>query len=214
MTKAIIFDMDGVIIDSEGMQQTAYYEAFRKQGVKIAPDDYTENMGRNDAFQRIAEKYGRQIDFDRLYWEKNKKYHQLIKGGIKPVDGLLCLLKLATKNSFKLGLASASSMMNIRLVLTTLKITKFFDVVVGIDLVRNGKPAPDLFILAADKLRISPQQCVVVEDSPNGVVAAKKAKMRCIGYTGTQKRKQNLPQADFVVDDLGKISLKMLFGQT
>lgn len=212
MYKAIIFDMDGVIVDSEEMQQKAYCEAFRKQGVIISPDDYFENTGRKDAFQRIAGKYNRKVDFDSLYNDKNKKYHETIDAGIQPVAGLKNLLELIKGNLLKIGLASASSLMNINFILNKLKIVELFDVIVGIDLVKRGKPYPDIFLLAAERLNVIPKECIVIEDSPNGVKAAKKAGMRCIGFTGTHNKEVNLSEADITVDDLRKISSEILFG--
>lgn len=213
MIRAVIFDMDGVIIDSENMQQVAYCEAFKNQGIIIHPDDYTENMGRKDAFQRIARKYNREVDFDSLFHDKNKKYHELIDNGIEPIGGLITLLNLIKNSALKIGLASASSLMNIHIILNELDIIGFFDVLVGIDLVRNGKPDPELFLLAAEKLNVGSQECVVIEDSPNGIEAAKRSGMRCVAFTGGHKAGKDSLQADIIVDDLRKITISMLVGE-
>lgn len=131
------------------------------------------------------------------------------KEDIKPVSGIPEFLRSIKEKGLTTAVASSSDYKLINLILDRLKIAKYFDSVTSGSDVKRGKPSPDVFLLAAERIGIEPAECLVVEDSENGVKAAKAAGMKVLGYINPTSGKQNLSLADFITDDFKKISIDM-----
>lgn len=210
MIKAVIFDMDGVIADTEPLQQKAYKIALKEQSIDMQPIDFSENTGRKDILQRIAKKYGKEVNFEKFYVTKNKIYHNLIRKGINLIEGIKELLEELEKNNFRIALASTSSLPNLNLILNKLKIRDKFEVIVGPESIKKGKPDPEIFLLTAKKLNLKPEECLVLEDTVHGVKAAKNANMKCIAITAANRIKQDLSEADLIVKTAKEIDLNII----
>ena len=125
---------------------------------------------------------------------------------IKPGNGIPELLRSIKSKGLKTAVASSSGYELINMVLEKLDIAKYFDCITsGVD-VKRGKPAPDVFLLAAEKLGVMPDECLVIEDSENGVIAAKSAEMMAVGYINPTSGKQCLDRADVITDDFRKLN--------
>lgn len=183
MLKAVIFDMDGVLIDSEPLWRKALSLVFNSMGIPFA-----EEMG--------IETMGTRIDHAVIYWHEKFKWHTptlpevekrimkeveklIIRQG-KPKDGAREALKFFHGKKLKVALASSAHMHLIRTVLHTLKIEYFFDLVHSAEYEKHPKPAPDVYLTTAQKLGVKPAECLVIEDSPVGVAAGKNAGMLTI----------------------------------
>jgi beta-phosphoglucomutase family hydrolase len=206
--KTILWDMDGVISDSYSFHFAAWQETFAKRGIKFTKEDFTKLFGtRNDFI--IGSVMGKDLpegDVKIMVQEKEENFRQKATGNIKPFPGVVRLLNALKKGNFKLGLVSSAPKENIDLVLNELNLAGIFDCVVFGQEVSESKPSPQIYLLAAKKLEVTPNDCVLIEDSPPGVKAAKTAGMKCLAITNTHPR-QKLEEADRVVDSLENVDL-------
>ena len=206
--KTFLWDMDGVIADSNSFHFAAWQETFAKRGVKLTEKDFTKLFGtRNDFIIRtILGENLSQEDIAAIAQEKEASLRAKAKGNIKPFPGVIKLLDTIMKGNFKLALVSSAPKENIDLISSELDIGRYFDCIVFGREVAESKPSPQLYLLAAEKLGAEPQNCIVIEDSPLGVKAAKAAGMRCLAVSNTRP-KQELQEADKIVDSLEEVDL-------
>jgi len=206
--RTILWDMDGTIYDSYSFHFAAWQETFAKRGIKFTQEDFTKLFGtRNDFI--IGSIMGREFperDVKIMVQEKEETFRQKATGNIKPFPGVVRLLNALKKGNFKQGLASSAPKENIDLILSELNLEGIFDCIAFGQEVSESKPSPQIYLLAAKKLEVSPSDCVVIEDSPLGVKAAKTAGMKCLAITSTHPR-QDLEEADKVVDSLENVDL-------
>ncbi len=181
---AIVFDCDGVLIDSEGLAAEALVAELSRHDVNIAErealDQFT-GLNANDTAQELCMRYGLVIPDD--FWNHVRSRRQdLYRARLKPADGIFALLEdiLGPK-----CVASSSGPSSLKYSLSLVGLWDHFAPHVFSSVyVKNGKPAPDIFLFAAERLRVAPQDCIVIEDSLAGIRAAKAAKMRVLGYVG------------------------------
>jgi beta-phosphoglucomutase family hydrolase len=211
--RAVIWDMDGVIADSGPYHLAAWQEIFSQRGVKFTAEDFKQSFGlRNDNIIRntLGEKMP-QAEVDTIAREKEETFRRIARGKIKPLPGALELIRALKKQGFRMAIASSTPAENIELVTGTLGIADCFQAVVTGQDVTQGKPSPKVFLLAAQRLSVKPENCLVIEDAVAGVTAAKRAGMYCLAVTSTHPR-QKLKQADLVVDTLEKVTLEDIKG--
>ena len=210
-TKAVIWDMDGVIADTAPYHLKVWQEVLRKRGVSFTEEDFRHCFGqRNDTIIRNA--LGKEVsqeEIDTIAKEKEAGFRQRIRQNLKPLPGAIKLIKSLAEGGFKLALASSAPIENIQLVIIGLGISDYFHAIITGRDVTEGKPSPQSFLLAAQKLGIEPKNCVVIEDAVAGVSAAKKAGMRCLAITNTHPR-TSLTEADLIVDTLEEVSVNDL----
>ena len=206
--KTILWDMDGVIVDSNAFHFAAWQETFAKRGIEVTKEGFNKLFGiRNDSITRnILGGEPREEEVETIAQEKETNFRRKIKGNVKPLPGAIKLLDMIKKGNFKQALVSSAPEENIALILGELNLEGFFNCIVFGKEVVESKPSPRIFLLAAEKLKVEPKDCIVIEDSPFGVKAAKAAGMRCLAVTNTHP-KQELEEADKVVDSLEEIEL-------
>jgi HAD superfamily hydrolase (TIGR01509 family) len=185
MNTAVIFDMDGVISDTQKFHAQVESQLLQDLGVALSPEEITKKYaGVQDEqmFEEIFASCGiKNIQPADLIKRKWKTMLQIAKGNITPIAYVIPLIKKLKKNNFHLAVASSSTKEFITTVLEELSLSKYFDTIVsGYDVAR-GKPSPDIFLLAAKKLGVEKYKCVVIEDGTNGMLAAKAAGIKCIG---------------------------------
>jgi len=206
--KTILWDMDGVIADSYSFHFAAWQETFAKRGIKFTKEAFTKLFGtRNDFI--IGSIIGRGFpegDVKTMVQEKEENFRRKAIGNIKPFPGAVRLLHAIRKGNFKLGLVSSAPKENINLVLSELNLERVFDCIVFGQEVSESKPSPQIYLLAAERLEVPPNDCVVIEDSPLGVKAAKTGGMKCLAIANTHPQ-QKLEEADKVVDSLENVDL-------
>ena len=181
--KAVIFDLDGTLIDSE----PNYYEADKKVLAEYGILNFNQEIkkqyvgiGTKDMMQDIREKYGIADTAEVLSKKKNEYYLQIARTNTIVFPEMKKFLEILKNNRYPLAIASGSSPEIIDAILSVTNLNKFFDIRISAEMVENGKPSPDLFIEAARQIGILPENCLVVEDSQYGVEAAKKAAMYCV----------------------------------
>ena len=184
-SELIVFDCDGVLVDSEPLSEWGYRNVFESRGIHITPQEFSTFVGKKqkDILDGIEAMKGYRLPEaeEGVLWQEIKR---LLTEHLKPTNGIIEFL-----NALKTPkcVASSSSMERIQLSLQLTGIEPFFGPhVFSSSMVKNGKPAPDLFLYAAEKRAALPQNCVVIEDSPYGIAGARAAGMVAIGYVGGQ----------------------------
>lgn len=207
MLKAIIFDMDGVLVDSMPYQADAWKKAFATEGITINRNDIYELEGSNhrQIVDIIYRRFGRsptEEDIQELHRRKKDIYNQIERA--IPFEGMVELLK-SLKSRYKLAVVSGSDRKTVHKTINTF-FSNTFDVIVDGEDTDKGKPSPLPYLIAIEKLEIPKEHCLVVENAPLGVRAAKNAGLRCIAIPTYLDREQ-LKEADVIVDshkELGK----------
>jgi beta-phosphoglucomutase family hydrolase len=211
MFKAVIWDMDGVIADTAPYHFEAWQGVFQKRGVSFTEEDFRRNFGqRNDTIIRNVLGEGLSLsEIDTIAGEKEENFRQRVMQHLKPLPGAIELIKSLKEYGFKLALASSAPSKNIQLVTQGLGINNCFHAIVSGREVKEGKPSPQGFLLAAKRLGVAPQNCIIIEDAVAGVSAAKRAGMHCLAVTNTHPR-VSLMEADLIVDTLDTVSVNDL----
>jgi beta-phosphoglucomutase family hydrolase len=209
--KAVIWDMDGVIADTGLYHLESWQHVFQKRGINFTESDFRRKFGqRNDTI--IRKVLGEDLptsEVDTIAEEKEEFFRRRVRQNIKSLPGAVNLIKSLKERGFSLALASSGPRENIQLILEGLDITDCFDAIVYGREVMEGKPSPQGFLLAAEKLGVVPKNCAVIEDAVAGVTAAKRAGMCCIAVTNTNPE-GSLKEADLVVDSLEKVAVNDL----
>lgn len=214
MLKALIFDMDGVIIDSEPIHFRVEKRLFEDLGLAISDDEHHSFVGTTSRWMwsYIKDKYKLNQSIEELVQMEATSYvdHLLSQKDKKPIPGVVDLIQELHGNNVRLAVASSASVRNIEIVLKMFRLERFFEVRVSGDEVRNGKPAPDVFLRCAKTLGLRPGECIVIEDSKNGVEAAKAAGMKCIGFKNPNSGGQDLSAADMVIGSFLELDYQRL----
>jgi len=205
--EAIIFDMDGVLIDSGEAHKESWRMLARELGAEISDERFAGLFGRSSR-DIIRALYGDNLP-DKTVAQyddrKERAFRELVRGRMPAMRGAVPLVRSLFDRGFSLAVGSSGPPENIQLCLQDMAIARFFSAVVtGMDVV-NGKPDPQVFLLAADRLGADPKRCVVVEDAPAGVEAARRAGMKCIALVGSHPPAK-LQYADRVVTALDDIT--------
>jgi beta-phosphoglucomutase family hydrolase len=212
MIKAVIFDMDGVVAETEHIHIQAEKKTMLRYGVRISEDELHEYTGTTARvmFAELIRKYKLDTTFEKIFDEKEEVMFKLLRKGVQPTKGVDDLILKLKHMKIKLAIASSSHRRMIEYVLNWLKIAQFFDSVVGAEDVSRSKPDPEIFLKTAQLLKVKPEECLVIEDSKLGVEAAKRAGMKSLGYFNPNSGKQDLSGADFWTDDFSKLNLEEL----
>lgn len=217
MYQAIIFDFDGVIINSEPLHFQAFKVITDMLGIDMDRQTYLqEYMGFSDqvVFKKLLEIHNLDATKYPVEWltqQKGKQYAALVSS-LDPCPGVVQLVEAANKKNLPLAICSGATRIDIDTVLSTSSVKKIahhFQLIVSANDVVNSKPDPSCYLLAAEKLNIDPKNCIAIEDSPVGLTAAKGANMYTIGVKTTYPAEQ-LKMADIIVNTLEEIDLELL----
>ena len=149
-------------------------------------------------------KYGLSLSIEDLLGRKSDLYKELL-GEVKPQVGLEELLNFLQAENYKMAIASSSQLEEIKTIANNLKVNSYFDGYFSAEQVGNGKPAPDVYLLAAKKLGVKPEECLVLEDAPKGVQAGKTAKMLCFAIPSENTKNGDFSLADRVLNSLSEV---------
>jgi beta-phosphoglucomutase len=209
--EAVIWDMDGVLADTASYHFLAWRETFARRGINFTEADFMRGFGiRNDAIIRnILGEKTTNAEIATIAQEKEATFRHLIGQDIKPLPGVLELLSQLHEKGIRMAIASSTVIENIRLIVGSLGIGKYFQAIITGHDVTKGKPSPQVFLVAAQRLGAEPKNCVVFEDAVAGVKAAKSAGMHCVAITSSHPR-EKLAEADLIVDSLAEVSVKDL----
>lgn len=216
MIMALIFDFDGLILETEQPVFQSWQELYHSMGCEIPFEVWGSTIGKSedifDPFDELEQQLGRQVDRNKLGPLRRRRELELIDE--RPIlPGVENYLLRGRALGLKIGLASSSSCAWVTGHLQRLDLIKHFDSILCSDDVKRTKPDPDLYLLSLEKLGVSPDQAIVFEDSPNGVAAAKTAGIFAVAVPNIITRQLSLEQADLCLDSLEDISLDTLLAQ-
>lgn len=180
---AVVFDMDGVIFDSERATMECWIELSKKYNIKDIKTPYYKCIGTNAARTKeiVLEAYGEDFPFEEYNAEASQMYHDRYDGGRLPMkSGVVELLEFLRNNNKKIALASSSRKQTVVSQLRDAKILDYFDDIVSGDMVKKSKPEPDIFLLACEKIGVDPKRAYAIEDSFNGIRAAHAGELKPI----------------------------------
>jgi HAD superfamily hydrolase (TIGR01509 family) len=201
--QAVIFDMDGVLVDSEPYSMQALIDTLRQYGVEPTEDELQRSYGRRvrDDFVDYFSRHGVTADVNIAIAHKHARYYHLAAGHLQPLPGVVALLRRLRDHGYRLALASSGDRVKVAFGMQALALIGSFEAVVTGDDVSHSKPDPEIYLIAAQRLRVPPAACIAIEDAPAGVKAAKRAGMRCIAVTNSVVS-DRLYKADLIVDSL------------
>lgn len=205
----VIFDMDGVLADTGPIHFESWVKMANEIDVEFTREFFEDTFGQQSVI--ITRKLlGDEVDDKELVKRANLKelyYREMVKDKLEPLPGAIELIKTLKDKQFKLAVGSSGPPENVELLLNSLKVKKYFDVIITAAEVSKSKPEPDVFLIAAKKVNVKPENCIVIEDAPVGIEAAKRADMKSIAITTTHD-KNELSSADLIVKDLSFVSIK------
>lgn len=212
--KAVIFDMDGVLIDSEPAYLEMNRKMFAEYGIEMDDEDYKALVGLPSVpmWTMLKKKYSLKNEVSEFLKIEKKRMLEILDSDIisGPVEGVTELLTVLKEKKAMLSVASSSARENIDFILSKLKLTGFFDSVISGEEVRNGKPSPDIFLKVSGKLNVSPDKCYVIEDSANGIRAAGSAGMHCIGFSNNETNTQDLSGSEIILKNFNRKNIEVL----
>lgn len=208
LVRAVIWDMDGVIVNTGPYHCRSWQYVFKKQGINFTEEDFQHIFGqRNDnIIRKTLERDLNQAEVDAIAQDKEEFFRRIVKQDLKAFPGVTDLLQVLKNNSIAAAIASSAPMENIQLILNELGLEDYFQAIVYGREVSEGKPSPQGYLLAAQKLGVKAQNCIGIEDAVAGVTAINRAGMSSIAITNTHPA-ERLFEADLVVDSLEKVTL-------
>ena len=207
--QSIIFDMNGVIVDDEPIHVLTDIETCETFGLNVPSTEWPKVKGWKveEIFKKFAELYGQApIDVGQMVAYKTAAYLKITESKLEPIPGALKFIELSRQLFPKVGLATSTLKVLQEFVFKKFNLASFFDVVITAEDLSKGKPDPEAYLLTAKKLGVKPENCLVIEDSINGVVAGKRAGCTVLAVTTSYNQEQlKLAGADYVFDNFQEV---------
>ncbi|NTV22696.1 MAG: HAD family phosphatase [Candidatus Yonathbacteria bacterium] len=215
MLEAIIFDMDGVLIKSEGAISTSFNMVLKKYGVSLKPEYKKKFLGRSlkDQLEIIKEehpKIPRDLNMEEFSKEAFQYQLKILAERLIPDITILNIINEAKNKKIKIAVATSSVRYRAEELLKSIGVLGLLDVLVTSEDVKNQKPHPDIFLETAKKLRVSPENCLVIEDAVNGIQAANSAGMKSVGLITKNHPKEDFTEANHIFSNFKELRLKDL----
>lgn len=214
MITTVIFDMDGVIVDTEPVHHYAFRQHFELLNINVSPEMYasfTGNSTRN-VFQKLKNHFQLTHDIDDLIDTKRQLFNEAFdkKEDLFLLDGVKDLIKELYQNGMQLVLASSSAKVTINRIFTRFHLHQYFTHIVSGEDFENSKPDPEIFVHAAFLSETPKENCIVIEDSTNGIKAAKAAGIYCIGYDSPNSKLQDYSLANWTISNFSELNFEKI----
>lgn len=208
---AVIFDMDGVLVDNAAYHVQAWQQFLFTHGIQFREDIKTKVFGatNREHFELFFKRELSDAEVFAFEFQKEEIYRNLYSPYIKPVKGLISFLELLESNKIPIAIATSAPKVNIDFVLQKTSTSRFFNKIFDASSVKKGKPDPEIYLKTMNSLQILPEKCIVIEDSLNGILAAKTAGAKVIGITTTHNARE-LPQVNLLIDNFEQLTLSSL----
>jgi beta-phosphoglucomutase len=210
---SVIFDMDGVIVDSNPYHKTAIQQFCREHGQQLSDDQLLKKVYGRTNREWITALFGDipEETIHRYTEDKEELYRRLFNKDIKPVKGLIRFLNELENKKVPRAIGTSAPRSNVDFTLTRTETTRYFDIILNDTFVTHSKPHPEIYLKCAQALGLPNRQCIVIEDSLSGVEAGKAAGSKVIGITTTHTAHE-LSHCDLVVDDFEGLTIERLSG--
>jgi beta-phosphoglucomutase len=208
---AFVFDMDGLMVDSEPLAREAWRILLADLGHALDARTVDAMLGLRlaDSARLVKDSLRLSIPLEQIMQKRIEIFLNAIAGNVVPMSGLLMLLDAVDERGLRRAVATSSPSQTTPVVLREIGVPSGFDVIVTGDMVRRGKPAPDIYLAVAKALGLAPVECLALEDSPNGISAAKAAGMRCIAVPNASSAGMDLTAADAICSSLGEVAARL-----
>lgn len=211
--KAVIFDMDGVLIDTEPLNDQHMVIFLKELGIEISQDYFHNFRGTTaeNIWKNLIYTFKLTIPINKLILKSRTRYLEFLASldNIHPNEGVIKLLKELKKNNIALAVASSAYNKRVHMLLKRCRLANFFSVVLSGDDVKHGKPNPEIYLKTAALLEKDPANCVVFEDATSGILSAKTAGMKVVGFKEKSSR-QDFSNADLIINSFNEITISKL----
>ena len=213
-TLAIIFDMDGVIVDNHQYHLQSWLSFFERNGIHMTEVEYKEKVNGRVMHAILPKILGRSLSSDeirRLGEQKEAEYRELYKADIQPTSGLIDFLQELQQKDIPRAIATSAPPSNVDFTLERTGLRAYFPVIVDDTMVTTGKPDPEVYLKSAEQLGMPPNRCVVFEDAILGIQAGKSAGMPVVALATTHTREElEATEADYIIDDFSGLTVERL----